>query len=423
MSSLPRPSRRRGILAHLGAVVVAALVLSLGGIGALSAQAVGSPPTVIGVASPGGPVTGGTTMTIFGTNFTNVLAVTVGGIAASTYSVDSDTQITATSPAHPAGIVDVFVTTVDGTSAASLSAVFRYLDAPTLTGLSPAIGPAAGGTVVTITGTNFTGAFIVSFGATIVPIIVNSPTSITVTTPGPMAPGAIDVFVVTPGGGTIASAASKFTYALAPTVTAVAPNAGSTSGGTAVTITGTAFTAATAVTFGGTAATDVVVVNDTQITATAPEGTGTVDVRVTAPGGTSATSASDLFTYSPVATLNLSSSSVDAGGTVTVSGSGFAPNTAFDVVLHSTPVTLTTVTTSLAGTFSVAVTIPAGIPAGAHTIVAGGASIALTVVDPALAATGNDPSAPLGLAAGLLAIGLLLTAAAVRRRRAVPTAG
>ena len=423
MSSFPRPSRRSGMLVRLGAVVVAALMLSLGGIGALSAQAVGSPPTVTSVPSSGGSTAGGLTVTIIGTNFTNVQSVKFGSTPATLYTVDGDTQITATSPAGAVGTVDVTVTTLDGTSAISSADQFSYLPQPTLTGLSPAFGPVAGGTVVTITGTDLTGAFLVSFGATIVPFTVNSPTSVTVTTPGPMSPGAIDVFVVTHGGGTDASAASKFTYALAPAVTGVTPNSGSTSGGTPVTITGSAFTGATAVTFGSVAATDVVVVSATQITATAPEGTGTVDVRVTAPGGTSATSAADLFTYSPVATLTLSSSSVDSGGTVTVSGSGFAPSTAFDVVLHSTPVTLTTVTTDLAGEFSTTVTIPTGIPAGAHTIVAGGASIALTVVDPALAATGSDPSAPLGLAAGLLAIGLVLAAAGVRRRRATVTAG
>ena len=100
-----------------------------------------------------------------------------------------------------------------------------------------------------------------------------------------------------------------------------------------------------------------------------------------------------------------------------MSGNGFAPTASFDVVLHSTPVTLTTVTTTAAGAFSATITIPAGTAGGAHTIVVGGASIALTVVDPAaLASTGSDPSGPLGMAAALLALGLLAVAG-VRRRR------
>jgi hypothetical protein len=71
-----------------------------------------------------------------------------------------------------------------------------------------------------------------------------------------------------------------------PTVTAVAPNNGTTAGGTAVTITGTNFQNASAVTFGGTAATGITVVNATTITATTPaHAAGAVNVVVTTPGG------------------------------------------------------------------------------------------------------------------------------------------
>ena len=68
----------------------------------------------------------------------------------------------------------------------------------------------------------------------------------------------------------------------AVTVTAVAPAAGSTFGGTAVTITGSGFSSGATVLVGGTAATDVVVVNSTSITAKTPaHAAGTGDVRVT----------------------------------------------------------------------------------------------------------------------------------------------
>ena len=54
------------------------------------------------------------------------------------------------------------VMTPEGTSPATPADEFSY--EPTLTGLSPRYGPAAGGTSVTITGTNFTGATAVTFG-------------------------------------------------------------------------------------------------------------------------------------------------------------------------------------------------------------------------------------------------------------------
>ena len=83
----------------------------------------------------------------------------------------------------------------------------------------------------------------------------------------------------------------------APTVTAISPTSGSSSGGTALTITGTGFLAGAAVSLGGTAATGVTVVNGTTITATAPtHAAGTVDVVVTNSDGQSGT-LSAAYTY------------------------------------------------------------------------------------------------------------------------------
>ena len=66
-----------------------------------------------------------------------------------------------------------------------------------------------------------------------------------------------------------------------PTVTAVAPNIGSTLGGTSVTITGANFSAGASVTFGGVAASAAQVVSSTKITATtAQHAAGAVDVAV-----------------------------------------------------------------------------------------------------------------------------------------------
>ncbi len=128
-------------------------------------------------------------------------------------------------------------------------------------------------------------------------VVVNS-TTITVTTPSGNA-GAVTVTVTVSGQS--ASLASGFTYVAVPTVSSVSPNSGSTAGGTAVTITGTNFTAGATVTFGGTAATNVAV-SGTQITATAPAGSaGAVTVTVTNPGAQSG-SLPNGFTYVAPAT-------------------------------------------------------------------------------------------------------------------------
>lgn len=88
-----------------------------------------------------------------------------------------------------------------------------------------------------------------------------------------------------------------FTPPPAPTVTAISPTSGSTTGGTGVTITGTDLTGTTAVTFGSKAV-SFRVVSATSITVVSPAGTaGVVDLTVTTPSGTSATSSADQFTY------------------------------------------------------------------------------------------------------------------------------
>jgi hypothetical protein len=72
---------------------------------------------------------------------------------------------------------------------------------------------------------------------------------------------------------------------MVPTVSGVSPNNGPTTGGTAVTITGTNFASGATVIFGTVAATNVVVVSGTQITATTPPGSaGAVTVTVTVNG-------------------------------------------------------------------------------------------------------------------------------------------
>jgi hypothetical protein len=190
----------------------------------------------------------------------------------------------------------VTVTTPGGTSATSSADKFAYIVAPAVTGVSPTSGPAAGGTLVTITGTGFTGATAVDFGTTAA-TDVTVVSSTKVTADSPAGSGTVDVTVTTPGGTSVTSSADKFTYAVVPAVTGLSPAGGTETGGTLVTITGTGFTGATAVDFGTTAATDVTVVSSTTITADSPAGSGVVDVTVTTPGGTSAKSPADQYTY------------------------------------------------------------------------------------------------------------------------------
>jgi hypothetical protein len=179
-------------------------------------------PAVTGLAPASGPSQGGTSVVITGTGFNGALGVRFGSTAASSFNVDSDTQITAVSPAaNVSGDVDVKVTTNAGASNTTAGDHFTYLDgaapapanAPTVTGLSPANGPGDGGTTVVITGTGFTGASDVSFGSTAADSFnVDSDTQITAVSPAANMSGVVDVTVTTSAGSSSATSDDQFTF-------------------------------------------------------------------------------------------------------------------------------------------------------------------------------------------------------------------
>ena len=93
-----------------------------------------SSPTVSGLNPSSGGLSGGMSVIITGSNFTGATGVSFGGVAASSFTVNSATQITAVAPAaSAAGSVDVTVTTPSGTSATSAADQFTYVAAPSIT--------------------------------------------------------------------------------------------------------------------------------------------------------------------------------------------------------------------------------------------------------------------------------------------------
>ena len=114
----------------------------------------GPAPTVSSVSPNNGSTAGGTAVTITGTNYAAGATVTFGSTAATNVVVVNSTTITATTPAGSAGATTVTVTNATGQSG-SLASAFTYVAPPTVSSVSPNNGPAAGGTAVTIAGTNF----------------------------------------------------------------------------------------------------------------------------------------------------------------------------------------------------------------------------------------------------------------------------
>jgi len=137
---LKRVIQRRACVPLAGAVFVV-LLCAVGLEGKAQAQSV--PPAVTNVSPNTGPTSGGTSVTITGTNFSGATAVRFGSNAAGSFTVNSATQITATSPAG-SGTVDVTVTNENGTSATSSGDRFTYVPVPAVTNVNPNTGPTSG---------------------------------------------------------------------------------------------------------------------------------------------------------------------------------------------------------------------------------------------------------------------------------------
>jgi hypothetical protein len=197
-----------------GASTITATVTGISGSATLTVTSGGGgnpAPTVTAISPISGTTAGGTAVTITGTGFVAGATVTLGDIAATNVTVVSSTSITATTPADAAGTVNVIVTSAAGQSG-TLSNGFTYGNsAPTVTAISPALGTTNGGTLVTLTGTNFVAGMIVTIGGVEAaePTVASS-TSITATTPIHAA-GAVSI-VATNLSAESATLTNGFTY-------------------------------------------------------------------------------------------------------------------------------------------------------------------------------------------------------------------
>ena len=198
---------------------------------------------------------------------------------------------------------------------------------PAITKVAPETGPPAGGTMVSITGSNFSGTSEVRFGAVSASFSLKSANKIEATAP-PGAEGAVDVTVTTPEGTSQTTSADRFFYVPpGPSVVEVTPGEGSVEGGKEVKVLGAHFDEATEVLFGGANA-SFEVLSSEAIRAVSPVGSmPTVDVRVRTPEGISPVSTYDRFTYvtkiAEISEVSPKKGPAAGGNTVTISGSYF----------------------------------------------------------------------------------------------------
>jgi hypothetical protein len=333
-------------------------------------------PTVTGLSISQGSTSGGDSLVVTGSNFTGATGVFVDG-ASSTFAVVSSTSINVTTPAHAAGTGDLVVVGPGGSSATSAADRYTYaVPVPTVTGLNVQAGPAAGGTPLTITGTNLGGAVAVSFGGmTVMGFTVNpAGTSISVMTPAGVA-GIQDVKVTTAGGTSAAVTADQFNFVPLPTITHLNVSQGPTGGGTLITLTGANLGLTSAVFFGSAAAQSFLVNPDGTVSAVAPSVTSsaplTTDITVVTAGGSSSTNPADRFTFYPapvVSSLSRTAGPTAGGGQIVVSGSNlsaatqvFVGSTASSSIVANADGTLTVILPpEAAGTADLTVVTPGG---------------------------------------------------------------
>ncbi len=321
-------------------------------------------PTVSSVVPDAGPIGGGNTIVVTGTAFAGATDVQVGSNditdspcpgspSTPCFTVNgAGTQITVEDmPALTSGpaLVDIIVTTPDGSNNPTPADTYVYAPIPTITSVSPPAGVVAGGNTISIVGSGFqsnnggSADFTVTqlnVGATPVTntcpgapcfAVVNS-THVNVQVPAESA-GTVNVTVTTQGG---TSGAGSYTYAPIPTISSISPLAGPVSGGTTVTINGAGFSSGSAFTttqvnVGGTTVNEscpgtpcFTVVSASQITVVVPANSGgTVPITVTTVGGTSTAAQ---YAYAPVPTVTGVSPSAgppSGGIAVTITGTDF----------------------------------------------------------------------------------------------------
>jgi hypothetical protein len=170
-------------------------------------------PTIASVTPASGPVSGGTQITISGTNYVSGATVWVGGTAATNVAFVSAAQLTARTPAGTAGARDVRVTNPDGQSATRTGG-FTYASSktPIITSVSPASGPIAGGTSITVRGSGFTSRNMTLRigGVAATNVVSTNQKTLTAVTPTGTA-GTRDI-VITNGWGLSSTLTGGFTY-------------------------------------------------------------------------------------------------------------------------------------------------------------------------------------------------------------------
>jgi hypothetical protein len=236
------------------------------------------------IAPSKGKASGGETAELTGAGFEVGLQVLIGTTpvdAASVFVVSSG-AIQVKMPPHETGLVDVAVvipgpTPDDPPRTAKIANAYLYYNDVVLASVTPAEGPVAGGTPITIKGTGFAGdTHVLVGGKTALGVQVLADDTIACITP-PGIFGAVPVHVSNERG--VGVMKKGYFYTAAPAVTSLAPAAGPTAGGTQSTVSGSGFTKQVEFSVGGSKAAVLEYLSPQQVRIATPPGqAGKADV-------------------------------------------------------------------------------------------------------------------------------------------------
>jgi hypothetical protein len=339
---------------------------------------VGPNPQISALTPDAGPTAGGQQVALIGLNYQQNARVRFG--ADDAIAVDnSSTSLTVKTPARTKGTVEVWVVNPDGSQVVATD-TYLYMAPPTILSITPATGPASGGTTMTISGTDFledpagippTIIFCDDYANALgcapadpadVSVSANG-RSITVKTP-PHLPRLVDVAVVAPDGQADYTPVA-FTFTEIPTLTGVSPDAGPTAGGQTVTLSGSGFQLGVQIYIDGAKCTDVNLTSGASLTCKTPAGaTGPANIAISNPDGGNAL-ANDAYTYlaPPVLTKAVPNLAPEGqtGVETTLTGLNFSPqaHVFFDAteaaIVSQTPTTIRVRVPALSGSVDVVV--------------------------------------------------------------------
>ncbi|GMH75266.1 hypothetical protein TL16_g06702 [Triparma laevis f. inornata] len=297
--------------------------------------------TITTISPRTGPATGGTTVTVYGSNFAGDFSCFFGPAKVDAVLLSSG-MLSCVSPASSSPSVYFEIKSKDEADTTASSIVFTFAALPTVASVSPASGKDTGGTLVTLTGNGFLNTEHLSckFGEMgSIPAIFVSPTRLTCSSPAATSitedQDALSVPVtVSLNSQQFSETDATFSYAAVPSITNIAPTSVSSLGGAPVTLSGSGFFgdgAQTVCSFDGTLI-EASSSSDTTFVCVVPPrfNTGEISVAVSTNGGVEFSEDSVSLTITIptlVSSVTPSSGPASGGYPLTLATSELAPGT------------------------------------------------------------------------------------------------